>query len=64
MASQWTKTVPMEPGWYWHRALSGPVSHVVLLSGGKIHSVFWDCAREPDELGGEFAGPIPPPPEE
>jgi hypothetical protein len=67
----WTIEQPTKPGWYWFREpglnLDKPMPAWVYQTGDivyvKLCGAYEDCAEKRlDELKGEWAGPISPPP--
>ena len=62
---QWTRELPVRPGWYWHRGEIlrhtpviqvgdwGPVGVLTAFDG----QGYWRL----EQLGGEWAGPLTPP---
>lgn len=60
MSLQWTNRPPNQSGWYWWRERLGMLGMIVLVSGGKVHSMFHETAfaESPDLAGGEWLGPL------
>ncbi len=59
----WTKQPPTEPGWYWWRESLPMLGMIVLVSSGKVHSMFHHTpfAEAPELAGGEWFGPLQEP---
>lgn len=57
----WTKKLPTQPGWYWWRSDISCLGMVVLLSGGLIHSMFWETPCKPELQAGQWYGPLQEP---
>ena len=55
----WTTEKPTEAGWYWWRSKpSTPQTHLLEMQDGELHCMTWEDA--PEDMGGEWQGPITP----
>ncbi len=55
---KWTREVPTVAGWYWWREKSGapPTTLLLEMQDGEMHCMTWEDA--PEDMGGEWYGPL------